>query len=785
MSASPAPGFGFVEAFDVSFREEQATHSSTVLESGREYTAIVSGTGQLKDDADRDVDAEYAYSRGDGRSAANGSKGLDFGLKLGLGSPADVNFGGFQSDRVYSNNYTGNGSPLAGLINDRSGGYDDNSGSLSVSIWEQILLDSITVSSDLNAQQTGTAFRPNLPAPSSLDTLYLGLPRTGGHSVSVELNGDTNQSTGYKSMLAWMIEGGQTSGPSRGTGTSSTSLSLLEGASYTFTAWADWDGNGRVNGDEASLTLGVETVSLDELEVASDAHRANRVSGVPVGPDTGTLYVELEDGTSYTPLYLGAATTGNFGGDLELEYAVLGGSGITGVFSGNSVDNALLTAPGQTHVVGAGFDLNGDNTLDESEFVVDIEAVLVRVDELYVEDRRTTNGQTFSKRTSSESDKPSIYVVQDEQTQKSRINLDVFGVPLSTDAGQHVLYTITGGAVEGEPRGNFGGADPSRILSPGTGAAGRDYEVKIGFDDNGNGMLEGSEVSRTIEVLPVYVKVETPTSPATLLDQTQYKVEVLVGGGGSPGETKLGGRRVGATDFDQIATGSGRTLNHSRTERVTGFFEWVGTTELDGRIFASADSAASSNHPVVEVQFVDQAAIGADQAVRRRTASEFDAANQFNINDPSNRILERGFWISLNTDTGQYEISSTYVGDPVNANAAVTLSKVGGPSFFSVKPQDSHIDPSLTDRPTYTVGWSHTHPAQTYSSDGFSRPTGASTFATNGQNGGDEGFSVAVGLPGFVQDYIGVGGRLSDGHNINSPSIFSDVPGVSRRVTPS
>jgi fibronectin type 3 domain-containing protein len=75
-----------------------------------------------------------------------------------------------------------------------------------------------------------------------------------------------------------------------------------------------------------------------------------------------------------------------------------------------------------------------------------------------------------------------------------------------SDGGSRVLWSITGGAVNGATSGNFGGANPQIVLNPGTGS--NQYVLSAGVDTNGDGTLEPNEVTETVNVTATKFLIE-------------------------------------------------------------------------------------------------------------------------------------------------------------------------------------------------------------------------------------------------------------------------------------
>ena len=214
-------------------------------------------------------------------------------------------------------------------------------------------------------------------------------------------------------------------------------------------------------------------------------------------------------------------------------------------------------------------------------------------------------------------------------------------------------------------------------------------------------------------------------------------------------------RRKG--DSEWLTLGSPSSLN-PWTAKIAGTFELRGIGTVNGE---------SVETPIeeVEVMFPRFEQITNDVAVVSMT----DAAWAATVADctPTNR-RERGFWIYLNTTTGQYEEGAIYYGPwIVGENQA----------YVNIwwRPSDIPSAPGPTDSGAYyPIASFHTH-TSTYYGTG-TRDVGPSDF--------DREADITNQVPGLVYDYIGVMRRIGPGHPINAPARIYQSLGVEQRPTP-
>ena len=119
-----------VDAFDLDVTTAAGTDSNIVLELGQQYRVTVSGTFSIGRNASRHVaDAEFFNLGSDPLVPLTGVGSREIGVGI---DGADVDFGAFRSDNVYSTLITGTGSAINVFFADSN--YRDNRGALSVEI---------------------------------------------------------------------------------------------------------------------------------------------------------------------------------------------------------------------------------------------------------------------------------------------------------------------------------------------------------------------------------------------------------------------------------------------------------------------------------------------------------------------------------------------------------------------------------------------------------------------------------------------------------------------------
>jgi hypothetical protein len=142
---------------------------------------------------------------------------------------------------------------------------------------------------------------------------------------------------------------------------------------------------------------------------------------------------------------------------------------------------------------------------------------------------------------------------------------------------------------------------------------------------------------------------------------------------------------------------------------------------------------------------------------------------------------EEGYYITLNTDTGNYGITAHTIGTPVANNQGAAWDTATFP-----RPPDSIANPSPLDKPTYTVAWFHTHTPTVNRTAADMPPNGTRGV---GPSGADHAWSVNAGIniPGYAYDYTespAGSGTIPAGHPINSAAQVYPITPPIRRPTP-
>jgi hypothetical protein len=538
------------------------------------------------------------------------------------------------------------------------------------------------------------------------------------------------------------------------------------------------DGGGDEDGPDGDFNdfkwlAAVTPVTLDALSIASTPHPANTETSTATA--TKTTYVELEDGTTsssvtITPMW----NVGPAASDLLVAYEIEGGGvdgPASGTISGVSVKASLKDA-GPAYTVSAWLDIDDGGSASPvisggGVATIDGKAVVVRIDELVVNEQTTGDAEA---RTSSDSGKTELYIAEDPDKNEAYILVDVLGEPLSTAAGAFVRWELDGARSAGARTGNFGGNDPSLTLTPGR--ADRDYKVQVGFDDDADGTLGADEISRTIEVYPVLVEVTNQKAKIELLDENTLTADVHAGGSATPTEygfyTRI--KKVGGAWFELAKQAQDTWTGKGR---VAGVFQNGAAATLDGREFLSTQVSP----PEVEVQFPDLADFQGNPAVVAAMGASWSSTKSY---ANATRIREEGFWIMLDTATESYSVTAVHRGNDYPASGG--FARLDG--FAATIPNDSVADPNPFDQPTYRVGWFHTHPTMEWTTPGLERKVSYSTadltFST----------SSAIKTPGFVYDYVhshvSASGDLviRSGHLTSSAATVTHVGTFDRRPTP-
>ncbi|VTT97713.1 ---NA--- : [Gemmataceae bacterium] len=139
--------------------------SNVVLDAGVNYLAVASGTARIANDATGFADAEfirYNKSTGPQDGSSPGYAWNNHGVRIAGVSGGDTggNFwGGYEADHVYFREVTGQGTRVTGWYSDIPGYYGDNSGTLTVELYEEASANLPPVI-DLDVTNNGTLNDP-------------------------------------------------------------------------------------------------------------------------------------------------------------------------------------------------------------------------------------------------------------------------------------------------------------------------------------------------------------------------------------------------------------------------------------------------------------------------------------------------------------------------------------------------------------------------------------------------------------------------------------------------
>ncbi len=209
------------------------------------------------------------------------------------------------------------------------------------------------------------------------------------------------------------------------------------------------------------------------------------------------------------------------------------------------------------------------------------------------------------------------------------------------------------------------------------------------------------------------------------------------------------------------------TLQDTSSNTYTGDAKVAGKFKV--KVTAKKGSETrTSNEEDIEVMFPSIQTIISDGTVSAKMAAVFAATKA--AATPAS-VLEIGFFMQLDTSGCTYGFVAESSGTPVPPT---------GLASWDTAPRSRPADDPAS-RPTplgsakYTVAWYHSHPPLSTAPASFSRPVGPS--------GNDRAYGARMGVPGIAHDYVGTGGLLRGGHNINDPaSPFTIAP--DRRATP-
>jgi hypothetical protein len=135
--------------------------SAIALEAGTTYLAVASGTARIATDATGFADAEfirYNKSTGPQDGSSPGYAWNNHGVRLaGVdgGTTTGNLWGTYQSDHTYVREFVGQGTTVTGYYSDIPGYYGDNSGTLTVDLYAEVPVVSVTAADTGEGSATG------------------------------------------------------------------------------------------------------------------------------------------------------------------------------------------------------------------------------------------------------------------------------------------------------------------------------------------------------------------------------------------------------------------------------------------------------------------------------------------------------------------------------------------------------------------------------------------------------------------------------------------------------
>jgi len=237
--------------------------------------------------------------------------------------------------------------------------------------------------------------------------------------------------------------------------------------------------------------------------------------------------------------------------------------------------------------------------------------------------------------------------------------------------------------------------------------------------------VDESQNSAAVELPTVKVNLGNPGDfrRYTLMDQVPYQITVASPSGAQGSSYSL---QVQSDSTLYNWTTVGSADQGSVTERLAG--------DLNVRAAVTINRVTIYSDPITEeVQFPTFEQIMDDPVVQIKTTAAWVDTINYTESSFGNQVREEGFYILLDTSTGQYAFSPTQYGAEVSQDQRATLTLGAPPSDVIASNYQSAI---------YTVADFHTHPPITFSS----RPVGPS-------NDLDIIGNFSEDLPGLVYDY--------------------------------
>jgi hypothetical protein len=144
------------------------------------------------------------------------------------------------------------------------------------------------------------------------------------------------------------------------------------------------------------------------------------------------------------------------------------------------------------------------------DFYWNVTVAAINVDDVTVAEDATPTHRLVDSASVSQAVNFSV-AQQSDGTAKLDLSADIS--PNTSDARQQVLWSLTGGTVDGASSGNFASTIAPIILDPGTGS--RQYVLAVGVDLNGDGTLQPNEATEIIDVADPKFLIEQESFGAT------------------------------------------------------------------------------------------------------------------------------------------------------------------------------------------------------------------------------------------------------------------------------
>jgi hypothetical protein len=300
------------------------------------------------------------------------------------------------------------------------------------------------------------------------------------------------------------------------------------------------------------------------------------------------------------------------------------------------------------------------------------------------------------------------------------------------------------------------------------------FKFKTTYSNCGSvvGAVYNGSSDYTVSMTPVSTRVTVTASPAvtTVLSSEALTASVRASGSPATGYTFEIKRATGAfSNWQPLGTSTTAELHF--TPKVAGHFLVRATATIGGQ-------QVTSDPQPLEVQFPEYDQIVANDGVRTFLAAAWQDELHLATADT---VREIGYWISLDTCTGQYGHTNTVLGPQFNPNAP-GFNEANVPTVdLGDRPSDSgQFAP--TGCGTYIVAEFHAHtPDESITRRGHGRPVGPSRQ--------DTASAQAKDVTGVCYDYVAAAtsasgrGGIPPGYPADKPTRLYQY-GPTRRSTP-